>query len=153
MTLMSSKRLAEHILELGAAFGVHVEIQDMRPEGAGAGVQLGVSMGAGGFKLISRPIIVIAPVTDETTYAVALHELGHHLHPLGMVASSQGSPTFRATGQYSSLRDVRLKLDEERSAWEWARHYALDWTESMTMVEQFGLDSYKRAMRRFGVRE
>ncbi len=146
MTLMSSERLAQHIMELAAAFGVHVE-------GAGAGVQLGVSLGPGGFKLVQRNMILIAPVTDETTYAVALHELGHHVHPLGMVSNTEGSLTFRTTGQYSSLRDVRLKLDEERSAWEWARHYALDWTEAMTFVERISLDSYKRAMRRFGVRE
>jgi hypothetical protein len=94
-----------------------------------------------------RSFVLLPRVQDETTYAVALHELGHCLHPLGRVHRIEGSAHFRATGQYSSFNDLRLLLLAERSAWEWAHHYALEWTPVMTYVEDWALSEYKRMAR------
>jgi len=148
MTLATSNTLAQHIRDLAAAFKIHLqEVPEMPPD-------LGIS----GQLVSQRPFherdsaIIIAPVTDETTYAVALHEIGHCLHPLGRVHHIQGSTRFRRTGQYSTLEDVRLLLLAERSAWEWARQHALEWTPVMDYVEQLSTDSYVKLGRRFGLR-
>lgn len=136
-------KYARHIQELAAAFRVLVQVQDMDPGDAGAG------------HLRDNPAqkcIRIAPVTDETTYAVALHELGHCLHPLGQIKTVEGSQTMRMTHRIATLRDVRLQLTEEEAAWEWAHHYALEWTEVMTRVERMAIETYRREARKLGVK-
>jgi hypothetical protein len=104
----------------------------MDPASAGAGFVEGRP---------DKKVIQIAAVIDDSTYAVALHELGHCLHPLGML-HDQGSISLRVRNVQTTKRDVRLKLMEERAAWEWARHYAIEWTETMTFVERISLESY-----------
>jgi hypothetical protein len=136
-------RFAQHIRDLGRAFNVHIKVKrDLAPDDAGAGDMMcaltGRILGVG---------ILIAPVIDETTYAVALHELGHCLSPLGRLRNAAGSRTWRTTGQLASLRDMRLQLEEERAAWAWARHYALEWTDLMTTIESFGLKTYRNQYR------
>lgn len=132
----NDRRLARHVGELAAAFGVQLVVcVGMPPEQAGAGL------------LRDKPFIKIAPVIDESTYAVGLHELGHCLSPTGMLHAEM-SNTMRTTQQFSSVRDVMLKLEEERAAWRWAQHYALEWTPLMTYVKVLSLDSYERTARR-----
>lgn len=144
-------RYAQHVTALARAFGVALIVQhDMDPAAATAGF-LRSSRGLP-FDLKQR-VVVIAPVRDESTYAVALHELGHCIHPLGQCTQTEGSREMRLTNQYSTERDVRLQLLEERSAWEWAHHYALEWTPVMQAVEDLGMQSYLRMARRFGVKE
>lgn len=94
--------------------------------------------------------IRIAPVIDESTYAVALHELGHCLAPLGRVHHIAGSRAFVRTGLPATLRDARLLFDAERSAWDWARHYALEWTPLMEHIELLGMQSYHEYVRGCG---
>lgn len=138
-------RLARHIEELCRAFGVVLNVvPGLPPDAGGAGYMVGDT---------SRLAIQVAPVIDDSTYAVALHELGHCLSPLGMINHIHGSSTMRRTHRCSTLRDVRLQLDEECAAWDWARHYALEWTDLMTMVERYALMSYRREARRLGVKE
>jgi hypothetical protein len=133
-------RYAQHVTDLAHAFEVRLFVhRRMSPSGAGAGF---VTIG-GIETLVKR--IDIAPVTDEATYAVALHELGHCLHPLGML-HTQGSKMMRRFNQLATFRDVRLKLESERAAWEWAHHYALEWTDTMAYVERVGLQSYDGAL-------
>lgn len=135
-------RYRQHVQDLAAAFGVRLNINAaMPPHAAGA-----AQSHAGTHKQI-----MIVPVIDETTYAVALHELGHCLHPTGMLAS-QYSSLGRRTGVPQTISDVRMSLLEERSAWEWAHQYALEWTEPMTFVERISLASYESAARRLGVK-
>lgn len=135
-------RYARHIRALCRAFGVRLRIErGMNPTAAGAGFAT-----IAGVKTMT-PAIIIAPVIDETTYAVALHELGHCLSPTGML-HDQGSRGWRKTNQLMCKRDVRLKMLEEQSAWEWAHHYALEWTDAMTFVEQLSLNSYKQQLNR-----
>jgi hypothetical protein len=150
MTLTPNDRLAQHVVELAQAFGVMLQVtHSLLPHEAGAGYPKED-------KHLPPPqrrkLVLIAPVRDETTYAVALHELGHCLHPLGSCGSTEGSLEMRLTNRYSTLRDIRLQLLEEESAWEWARHYALEWTDVMTYVQTISTESYRRTARRFGVR-
>lgn len=137
-----ARKLARHLSQLARAFGIRVVVRrKMPPHEAGAGY-----MRVNG-QNTSQRCIIIAPVIDEATYAVALHELGHCCSAFGML-HEHGSRRWRTTNQLSCMRDVRLKMEEERAAWEWARHYALEWTDLMTFVERIGVESYERKLRR-----
>ena len=136
-------RYASHVKELCRLFKVVLVPIDPRQPHQAAGGTVGLLGG-----LIKA--IFVAPVIDETTYAVALHELGHVLSPLGHVISIEGSKHYLTTGQYHDLRDVRLLLMSEEAAWEWAHHYALEWTSVMTAVEQYSVRHYQHLARRFG---
>lgn len=133
-------RYARHITDLAAAFHVRLIVRaDMPPHFAVA------------LSRVNEKAVLIAPVIDETTYAVALHELGHHLHPTGTLFT-MWSKRAQQTGAVETMSDARIQLLEERSAWEWARYHALEWTPPMTMVESCSLSSYERIARRLGVR-
>ena len=143
-------RYAAHITALAAAFKVHLNIRtNMRPDEAGAGINLADRNLP---RDQQRLMIMICPVRDETTYAVALHELGHCLHALGSINNQEGSPTMRLTRQIATMRDARLLIDAEAAAWEWAHHYALEWTDAMTAIEVFSRNSYLVTARRYGVK-
>ncbi len=73
----------------------------------------------------------VMPIKCETTYAIALHEMGHLVHPTGMLTGSVGQ---------------EHDLLHERSAWEWAEYYALDWSPAMEQIKELGLGSYSRRM-------
>lgn len=133
-----ARRLRYHVHELAIAFGIVLREVEI--------VGFGVAASRLGH-------VTVGPVTDEVSYAIALHELGHCLHPLGHVHRLEGTLDFRTTGQVSSLRDVRLRLVAERAAWEWARQYATEWTEVMAFVERESLATYIKDARRYGVKE
>ena len=128
-----------HVEELCRAFSVRLLVRPSMPPHAAH---------AGRCRRTGRPCIVIAPVTDDTTYAVALHELGHMLHPAGTFWL-EVSAVKRRTGAYATLRDVRLTLEAERNAWAWARRMALDWTPAMAGVRRMCLGAYRQQARRF----
>lgn len=127
---------ARHISELCAAFNIKLIVKiGMPPEYAATGYM----------PLTGKAAIMIAPVKDETTYAVALHELGHRLHPIGCLKFEM-SEQMQMTNRYSSVRDIRLTLESERAAWEWAMDNCLgrDWTPVMDIVRVMALRSYER---------
>jgi len=131
------KRMARHIADLAKAFNVDLVVRpDMSPDKAGAGFH----------RSTGQKLIRIAPVTEETTYIVAMHELGHCLSPMGQLREEM-SLTMRTMNQLSSTRDVALQLEEERAAWEWAQHYALEWTAAMQSVKTMCLGAYERRAR------
>ncbi len=84
-----------------------------------------------------RRIVTLHPIVDEGIYAIALHEMGHHLAPNGMipVAVKHAASTLEGI--------ANLLLHEEESAWEWAQHYALVWTDLMTSIRSFALFTYR----------
>lgn len=69
--------------------------------------------------------VVVAPIRDESTYAIALHEIGHLVAPCGELRGN-----------------ANLMRLAEDAAWEWARHYALDWTPFMEKVATWARSSY-----------
>lgn len=144
---MTTSKLAQHVTELCAAFGVHLLVRpEMRPDEAAAGTLRADN----DLPVAQRRCIRIVPVIDESTYAVALHELGHCLSPMGSVNTTEGSRTMRETNRVSTLRDVRLQLEEEHAAWAWAQSYALEWTPLMQYVQDIALASYIEVARRLG---
>lgn len=121
----TAQELAEHARALAQAFQIAlVENNELcqKPEDAVA-MHLQIVPGTM-FHGCSVQVIV-----DETSYAIALHELGHCIHPLG----NDGS--------------LSAMLKEE-SAWEWAEHHALIWSTAMQQVKQFSLDSYGQQAKR-----
>lgn len=139
-------RFVRHVQDLCAAFGIRLRVHRGRPDDAQA-LTMRADLKIADWNTHRRMINVPA-VIDETTYAVAMHELGHCLHPLGFVDKEQGSPRYLTTGQPSTLRDARLRVEAERGAWDWARANALEWTGPMQLVQDSCLGQYERTLRR-----
>lgn len=95
--------------------------------------------------------VQVPPVTNDKVYAAALHELGHCVAPLGTLFH-HFSQQYRSTRQCYDMRDARLVIEVERAAWDWARHYALDWTPTMEQVRVTAFGTYAAEGRRLGVK-
>jgi hypothetical protein len=63
----------------------------------------------------------LPPVRSATTYALALHEIGH------IVAKTSGR-----------------RLDQEAQAWQWAEQNSIEWTEPMIKKAARCMKSYLR---------
>lgn len=136
--MKTANELGFHVAQLALAFNVHLDVHpNMPPDKAAAGFDPATQQRA----------IRIAPIIDETTYVVALHELGHCLAPLGFLHLEM-SKTFRMTNQLATTRDVLLQLEAEYAAWDWAQHHALEWTPVMEYVKRMTLGSYQRAAKK-----
>ena len=147
MTKLTTTNLARHVVQLADAFSIHIHI-----------IEKAVDAGAGHVSTDrhlplddQRKVIMCAPVTCEITYAIALHEMGHLLAPLGQVTLSQASMQMRFTQEPTTLRDVKLQLQEEEAAWEWARYYALEWTPRMLAIQRASFGKYMSQARAYGV--
>jgi len=95
-----------------------IESSQLRPEEA--------------FALPHLQLAVISTIVDVTTYAIALHELGHLAAPTGSIRGA-------VEGDRASLQRV-----EEDAAWTWARHYALIWTDVMDRLAQWAEGTYQQ---------
>lgn len=144
---MTTRDRAIHVYLLAGAF--HVILQPVKNV---ADSNAGYATDDEHLPLDQRRLVVnIARVIDETTYAVALHELGHVLAPCGSLTTTQASLQMRTGGQPTTLRDVKLRLDEEEAAWEWAHHFALEWTPAMKRIERLSTNSYRKDARTYEV--
>lgn len=111
--------LQRHALDLATAFDVRLIVDArLKPEEA-----LG---------LPRIRVALCSTIIDETTYAVALHEIGHLAAPAGVVRQA-------ATSANSALMIV-----EEDAAWAWAKHYALVWSPAMQFVMDYAMGTYER---------
>jgi hypothetical protein len=131
--LYTAQDYRKHVLQLANAF--HVSIREdprRRPDQAAAGF-------LGQDALLPwdqrRRCAVFRPVKDESSYAVAMHELGHAVAPNGMLE-------YERNPREMTLRDFRLQLHCEEVAWDWAIHQALHWTPLMDAVRQMCLGFY-----------
>jgi len=121
VTKFAADALTRHAREVAGAFGVHLVLDGaVKPEDAVAGVT----------REDRRRVVIAAPIVDETTYAVVLHELGHLLHPGGSVRTA------------ATAKSLGLMQHEEEAAWSWARHHALEWTAVMETVAEWALSTY-----------
>jgi hypothetical protein len=136
---------------LCAAFGIVLHVVDemnAAPEKA-VSVGLALTNTTTGEIVERKDAVMIAPVIDESTYAVALHEIGHCLAPLGRVSHTESTLQMRSTGVPATLRDIRLKVISEEAAWEWAHAHAIEWTVVMDQVESYSIGTYRRYERKF----
>lgn len=149
-------RYARHVTELAARFGVRLRVyrssktEGKRPHDAAA--LLARSSGTENMDECEK-IVRVPVVSEDTSYATALHEMGHLLHPLGLVHRRDGSLHYRKTDMPVDLRDVRLLMLAERSAWEWARQFAMDWTPAMDYVARLAFNAYRQKAAGFGHKE
>lgn len=114
----SAGEYRQHAHAIAKAYGVRVlEISDLPVDDAGASPDLRA--------------IRVRTITDDASYAVAMHELGHLCALNGAVHERHEFQT-----------DLSLVLVEERAAWEWAEHYAIDWTTGMEQAKRLALTTY-----------
>ena len=144
--MKTASEYAAHVAALCRAFNIALVVRwGMDPAEAGAGFMQRAGI------LTTQLSIVIAPITEETTYAAAMHELGHCLAPLGMLRHEHGSREARGGGAYTiaTQRDACLMIEEEIAAWRWAHHNALDWTVAMQQLEMMMMARYADAFKSY----
>jgi hypothetical protein len=112
--------LAQHARDLALAFDIRLMTDArIKPDEALA--------------IPRRRIVLASTIIDDTTYAVVLHEMGHLIAALGSLRTQDTSA------------NRNLMCDEEDAAWQWAEHYALDWTPAMQAVKDYARGTYDRA--------
>lgn len=87
-------------------------------------------------------IVTHAPIVDDTSYIVSLHEMGHIVHPNGLVRDAIVPKT--------ATEKITLQIVEEEAAWDWAEANALEWTAGMAAVKTFALKTYTDARAAIG---
>lgn len=129
--LPTLKELVDHVHQLCGAFDIELRVSNIGKSDAAALTMGFFDRKTKELEKVKR-IVVIAPIEDEAMYAVALHELGHLIHPSGTLQSFD-----------RKKEDFGLKITEETCAWEWAHDHALDWTPAMEQVRAIALGRYK----------
>jgi hypothetical protein len=118
---LTTTLLQDHACDLAVAFDIRLILDKrLRPEEALA--------------LPHLRVVIATTITEETTYAVVLHEFGHLVAALGAVRTPRDP------------RNANLMRVEEDAAWAWARHYALDWTPTMEAVATYARSTYDDAV-------
>lgn len=142
---MTVAEMVAHVQSLARAFHILLVLDNRLPrEMAGAVPDCG--------KLFDEPRlrgvrgVFASEITDETGYAIVLHELGH------LIAANGVLP--RALPEYAPSREERRRyanfmFDEEHAAWDWAEHQALIWSAAMESVRRIGLSSYEEEMKKW----
>ena len=139
---MTPEEMRDHAMALAHAFKVVLDLrEDLPPDLA---VATWVT-----HPTIGEVRVVIAPsITNDTSYAVVLHEMGHHLSALGCVRkdlnAKEPQPGCHARDRH---RWFGYRLLEEEAAWEWAEHYSLCWTTGMEQVKLLCFATYEIARR------
>lgn len=126
-------RLAAHVRALAVAHDVMLVEEALMPLDQATAV-------------CGLQLVLTSPVVDDTSYAKALHEMGHLLAPLGNL----GREVKRAA---TNQRAMALTLESELAAWEWAEHNALDWTTGMEQVKLWSLSTYTERQKHYDQRE
>lgn len=86
--------------------------------------------------------IGLTPITDDQSYADALHEIGH-------LVVEGAAPPPEVPGAYAlhklgvcTRADLQRAIKEEHLAWNWAMEQALVWTPAMTARRDEALKTY-----------
>lgn len=135
---MTLPNMRSHVQGLADAFDIHLIIDEsLKCDQAMATFLVHPKLGR-------VPVVSAPPIQDETGYAVIMHELGHHLSPLGFVRRDLRMPVPHA-GSHPRERHawVTMQLEEEQAAWDWAQHYALWWTVAMESVRVVCFSTYE----------
>lgn len=134
---MKIEDLAEHVRTIGYAFKIEVKERECSYEDSHATESFEVNPKTGK-AMFDRSLgreLHVRYISSEFGYAVAMHELGHLLHPTGLV----------------HVRDERnlnyaLIMLEEESAYEWAHANSPIWTPEMQRAEELGMNTYREGM-------
>lgn len=122
--MLTPRQMAEHLAGLARQHGIVLNvIKGMPPEQA--------------FAINGGPrmrLITVAPVVDETTYAVDLHEMGHCVAP---------DAVWGPCELCRSVADIQGKIRAEQAAWDWAQANALEWTVAMEQNKRMAMKGYE----------
>lgn len=130
--ISSVAELAQHAREIARAFKIKLQEHNGPME---IGFALPEQKG------IPEPIVACAVIVDEARYAVAMHEIGHIVDPMGVLEKNP------------LKRKISVLLLEEEAAWKWAEHYSLDWTPTMEHVRLQAFASYENLYKEIQRRE
>jgi hypothetical protein len=136
---MTIVQYVEHAYALAAAFHVRLTlVRDVDPGAAAADVQ------------DTTKTVYAKTITDDTSYIVVLHEMGHCCAPLGALPHLLNLTKPGANSTWDdAFRYLDVQIESEEAAWQWARHYALEWTVGMEQVETQAMGTYLNARDRF----
>ena len=96
---------------------------------------------------LKEGVVFARPIDDDTSYAVVMHEVGHHVAPNGYCLLPEPKPGCHTRDRFEY---AAAKLVAEEAAWEWARYYVEQvfvWTIGMESVYQSVIRSYVYARR------
>lgn len=125
--LCTVEELARHARAIAKAFRVALyEVPGLRLEES---VAERLSFGP-----IQVNRVRVPPITSEVHYAATMHEIGHLVHPVGILPGRDQN-------------EITVKMCQEEAAWEWARHYAIDWSPAMEHTAQLAFGTYKEGER------
>lgn len=146
---MSVRNLVLHVEQLSKAFDIGMVFDDELNRETAAAIrfegrtisELDRWMG------ICEKMVHTRPIVDETTYVVALHEIGHHVAPNGYCLRVK--PRIGCHPR-EVFEWAAAKLVAEEAAWEWARYYVEQvfyWTAAMEQTKQYAFETYLRFRR------
>lgn len=132
---MNIELLAQHVRHLADSAGILIiHVPEMTIDQACAQRIQQTIMGLS----IKMGIVYTPPITDETSYSTAMHELGHLIAPKGCEPDVQ-----------DRMAQVMLhKIDQEDRAWAWARTTALVWTAEMELDARKARETYRINLER-----
>lgn len=131
----SIERLAQHARDLAERFGVELLEEDRPYELSHCECLQHIKKDAKGRMIgVAKEHFRIRVhfIVRHLGYYIALHELGHVLHPNGMIKPSERT----AHDAMDLIRTKALSIHQEECATEWARQYALVWTPEMESAAQ-----------------
>lgn len=136
-----SAALAAHVVRIGRENTIRI-VFDSALNGfnqpGGVIEPTGTSMIAADREFIKHHCAVHVPIiVNHRTYAVSLHELGHILSERGWL-----SKEMEHAGKVPTPRNLILQMEEEVSAWKWAKDHALVWNGEMQQFSEWSLNTY-----------
>ena len=147
MRTMTVENLRAHADELAKAFNIGVVYDKALPPDVAMALVFAPPDPLSHWFGMREKMVAAPPIVDETSYAVVVHELGHHLAPNGYTAIKQPGPGRhpRETFEWAAA-----KLAAEEAAWDWARYYieqVFMWTVAMEQTRQYAFNTYLKFRR------
>lgn len=133
-TEVSAAELAQHVRDLSAAFDITV-VRGVTHHDASY-VKLYYHPNSGRVEDVQ---VVCAPIDGALAYIACLHEMGHALHPNGMMRHNFPRDEIAAM---SLARRAALLFQEETSAWDWAYQQSLVWNTACDVEREKSLATY-----------
>ncbi len=128
-------KLSNHIFDIARTFDIDLYLSDKLAR------EVAVSFH---HPKTGRKSVYGRPVTDETSYVILMHELGHHLAPSGHLLWEPQYLHLTVPKTLEQIQQMKnLQLDSEYAAWEWAEANVLYWSAAMESVKQFALGDYE----------
>lgn len=146
---MNVVNMRQHVEQLSKAFDIGMVFDDTltREKAAALRVNKNRITEFDRWAGIREKMVHTRPIMEETSYAVAMHEIGHHLAPNGYCLLTRPPMGCHPRKVFEW---AAAKLVAEEAAWEWAQYYIEQrfyWTPAMEQVKQYAFETYLRFRR------